>query len=134
FEKLFGYVTTVLFEKYFKKERGAKELLLESFDSTMVAASALLLKEGMAVGTKPKDGPGKKQVKFSIGLCNGFPVVASASGRQAYLSEDIALGELLLKSEKKPGQVLVFDRGIGSRDTFEKVTGREQLFVTRINP
>jgi hypothetical protein len=133
FEKLFGYVATVLFDKFFKAGRGCKALAIKSFDSTMVAASAALLKEGMVVGKKPKEGPGKKQVKFSISLCNGFPAEALVSGRQAYLSEDVALGELVLKSSKADRQVLVFDRGISKRDTLDELTGNEQLFVTRIN-
>lgn len=133
FEKLFAYVTTALFDKFFTAGRGREELLLKSFDSTMVAASAALLKEGMVVGKKPKQGPGKKQVKFSISLCNGFPVEAAVAGKQAYLSEDVALGEFVLSSSKADRQVLVFDRGIGRRDTFDRLTGSERMFVTRIN-
>lgn len=133
FERLFGYVATVLFDKFFKAGGSSKGLAVRSFDSTMVAASAALLKEGMAVGQKPKEGPGKKQVKFSVSLCKGFPAEASVSGRQACLSEDVALGELVLKSRAADGQVLVFDRGVSKRDTYDGLTGSGRLFVTRIN-
>lgn len=134
FEKLFGYVATVLLDKFFQAGTSRKELMIKSFDSTMVAASAALLKEGMVVGQKPQEGPGKKQVKFSVSLYNGFPVEAALSGQQAYLSEDVALAEVVLQSRKTDRQVLVFDRGISKRDTYDALTGREQLFVTRINP
>ena len=134
FQQLFAYVSGQLFDKFFQGSSDKKSLAVKSFDSTMVAASAALLKEGMETGKKPGRGLGKKQIKCSISLCNGFPLEVSVSGRQSYLSEDMALGELVLKSSKQERQVLVFDRGISSRDTFEKLTAKEQLFVTRINP
>lgn len=133
FQKLFGYVSEQLEEHFPASKAAATAYTIRSFDSTMVACSAALLKEGMVVGKRPKQGAGTKHVKFSIGLSAGLPLQASASGQQSYLSEDVALGELVLQAEKKDKTVLVFDRGIAKRSTYEELTEETHLFVTRLN-
>lgn len=133
FSKLFAHVSAQL-QALFPAAKTGLPYTIKSFDSTMVAASAVLLKEGMQVGRKSKTGPGKKQIKFSICLSNGLACQASFSAQQAYLSEDKALGELLLSTSKQDKTVLVFDRGVSKRATFEQLTQNQHLFVTRLNP
>lgn len=133
FEKLFSHVSTQL-EKQFSVSKPSKDALtIRRFDSTMVVSSAALLKEGMIVGKRPKQGTGTKHVKFSIGLSGDLPVQASTYSEQAYLSEDKALAGLVLQAEKKKETVLVFDRGIAKRSTYDELTTETHLFVTRIN-
>ena len=131
FEKLFAYVGAQL-EGQFPAAKSA--MAIRRFDSTMVVSSAALLREGMIVGKRPGQGAGTKHVKFSVGLSGDIPLQASAYSEQAYLSEDMALGDLVLQAEKKKGTVLVFDRGIARRATYDALTEETHLFVTRINP
>lgn len=133
FEKLFAHVSAQL-EKQFPGSKPAKDALtIRRFDSTMVVSSAALLKQGMMVGKRPKQGDGTKHVKFSVGLSGDIPVQASTFTEQAYLSEDLALGEVVLQAGKKKETVLVFDRGIAKRSTYDELTQETHLFVTRIN-
>jgi hypothetical protein len=131
FRKLLAYLSEQLQGQLPGTRRGLG-YTITSFDSTMVAASAVLLKEGMQVGQRSKSKAGKKQVKFSVSLHQGLPCRANTHCQQAYLSEDLALGELLLETEKQEGTVLVFDRGVSKRATFEQLTEQQHLFVTRL--
>ena len=133
FSKLFAHVSAQV-QAQFPAAKSGIAYSIKSFDSTMVAASAALLQEGMQVGRKSKTGAGKKQLKFSICLSNGLPCQASLSATQTYLSEDVALGELLLSTNQQDKTVLVFDRGVSKRATYEQLTENKHLFVTRLNP
>jgi transposase len=120
------------FAKQYKNVSSKEALQLLRFDSTMIAIGAGLIKEGMRAGQKPKDGPGKKQLKFTIGLKDELPSDVHLYTDQTYLSEDKAIGEAIQKSRNKSKSILVFDRGITSRQTFDRLEEEQDLFVTRL--
>jgi|688.fasta_scaffold408155_1 hypothetical protein len=99
------------------------------FDSTLVTSTSKLLKSGMKINTKGD----KRYIKFSIGL-RRVPVHAEIFTKQVYLSEDIALAEAIKKYTRKDGDIIVFDRGITARKTYESLTENGHSFVTRVNP
>lgn len=53
---------------------------------------------------------------------------------QSYASEEFALAELLDVTGSIEENVVVFDRGLQSRNSFDKLTGSSKWFVTRANP
>lgn len=101
------------------------------FDSTMIAIGAGLIEKGMQVGRKAEKGNGKKQIKVTVGLCGDIPDSAQVFMEQSHLSEETALKESIEKSELKQDKIIVFDRGLKSRKTFEEFNGDGVDFVTR---
>ncbi|MCW0485045.1 IS4 family transposase [Gaoshiqia sediminis] len=100
-----------------------------SFDSTLVAASSKLLKNGMKINKKGD----KRYVKFTMGF-RKIPVYAAIFNDQHHLSEDIALGEAIMDYTNKDDDIIVFDRGLQSRKVLEQLCFAEYQFVTRVNP
>jgi hypothetical protein len=108
---------------------------LRLFDSTVISASAKLLKHGMINGLADKSGEhGIRQIKFTIGLQEGMPQKILLFNEQQHLGEDVTLREILLQSAFEPNEVAVFDRGLKKRKTFQELKDKGILFVTRINP
>ena len=131
FERLYeGFLTNVnkVYGKKLEKEFG----WLRRFDSTMVALSANLSKIGMRVGAKPKEGEGKAQIKFTIGLQGLIPTSAQVFHEQKYLSEERALHLAITDSDMQKEEVAVFDMGLKSRKTFKEFTEKGVFFVTRL--
>lgn len=131
FKALFEQMHLQLEKQYGKAlPQRARQLL--RFDSTMVAIGAGLIKEGMDVGKKAQKTPGKKQLKFTIGLKEELPADMHLYTDKSYLSEDKAIGEAIQKSRHTAKSILVFDRGVTARKTFEKLCEEQVLFVTRL--
>ena len=97
-----------------------------SFDSTMVAISSKLLKNGMKLNKKGD----KRYLKFTIGFRN-IPIHVSIFNDQQHLSEDLALSEAILAYSNKEDDIIVFDRGLQSRKIFENLPPRWFGFAIR---
>jgi hypothetical protein len=123
FEKLYEECGSQ-FSKFFD----AKEDNILRFDSTLVSISGKLVDIGFRAGSHKGN---KKQLKFTLGLSN-LPSTAKFFHESSYNSEDIALKEAILASENLKEKIIVFDRGIQSRDTFDNFTNQSIQFVTRI--
>ncbi|MCH4829728.1 MULTISPECIES: IS4 family transposase [Flavobacterium] len=123
FEAIFNSCLKKYQNKYLKKEHN-----IISFDSTIVTISSKLLKEGMQIN---KQGD-KKSIKFSIAFSN-IPVHSKIFTKQSFVSEDFALKELINECPLNKDNILVFDRGIQSRATFEEFSERDLTFITRLN-
>lgn len=106
---------------------------LRRFDSTLVALSAHLCKIGMRVGDKPKEGPGRVQIKFTVGLQGLIPTSARVFCDQGHLSEEVALSEAIESAGISEDEVAVFDRGLKSRKTLKNFTEQGIFFVTRLS-
>lgn len=106
-------------------ERGA----IMRFDSTMVAISSQLVDWGMKVGNKTN----KKQIKFTIGMKGSLPCHVNIYTDQKALSEDKTIPPTIINFEGKNDGVLVFDRGVSSRKSFQLFSNENLLFVTRVN-
>ena len=116
-------------------KKAPDQLQLRLFDSTVISASAKLLKHGMINGLANKSGNHTiRQIKFTLGLQDGLPQKILFFNKQQQLGEDITLREVLMESSFEPNEVAVFDRGLKKRKTFQELKNKDILFVTRINP
>ena len=61
-------------------------------------------------------------VKYSINLKGSIPSSVKVFTDQRHVSEDIALTELINHSSCIEGNIVVFDRGIQSRSSFDTFT------------
>ena len=123
FEAIFNSCLTQFKDKYLKKKHN-----IISFDSTLVTISSKLLKDGMQINQRGD----KKYVKFSMAFSN-VPIHSKIFTEQTFVSEDFALKELINECPLSADNILVFDRGIQARATFDDFSKRELIFVTRLN-
>lgn len=123
FEKLFNEIFKI-YSKHLNEESAITKL-----DSTYVAVATKLFNRGMSNGTG-----NKRFVKYSIGLKGSLPSSVKVFLDQAYVSEDLALSEVANDDEVLIDNIVVFDRGLQSRDAFDGFTSASKLFVCRVNP
>jgi hypothetical protein len=123
FEKLFATVFTI-YNKELQEEKA-----LSKTDSTYVALAAKLFSDGMENGgSRNKD---KRFVKYSVNLKGSLPSAVKVFTAQEYVSENKALSELIDSADCIEGNVVVFDRGLTSRGSFDRFTDSNKLFVGR---
>jgi len=126
FEKVFHYCIAA-----YKKTATELNKDIVSFDSTIVSLSTKLIKTGYNL--KGGDAENYRLLKFTIGY-SGTPDCISFYKDQTYNSENRALPETILAHQKTATQINVFDRGITSRDNYDKLTDKNIAFISRINP
>lgn len=104
---------------------------IKKIDSTIVTLSAKLLKTGMRINKATRD------LKFSTALTDGLPTEIVLFTNQTYASENKALKEVIELKRAKHSQkitILIFDRGIHSKDTFDEITKTANThFITRLS-
>ena len=123
FEKLFETIFSI-YNKELKEEKA-----LSKTDSTYVALATKLFLQGMENGSsRCKD---KRFVKYSVNLKGSLPSTVKVFTHQSYVSEDLALSELINETDCIEGNIVVFDRGLQSRRSFDKFTNSNKLFVSR---
>jgi len=99
------------------------------FDSTVVSLSTKLLKN---CGYQIKGSEKRKQLKYTIGLKNGFPEKINLYCHKTYNSEDRALGETILETKIRKNSMILFDRGLKTRRTFDTLTEKNLFFISRL--
>ena len=101
------------------------------FDSTIISLSTRLID----IGYNLKGGDAEKYrlLKFTLGYSD-MPDCICFYKDQTYNSENKALSETIIANQKCANQINVFDRGITSRDNYDKLTDKGILFVSRLNP
>lgn len=127
FEQLHGQVLTTLREHYTFTELGNYNI--KRYDSTMISVFSHLL-SGMKVGNTSKK---KNQVKMTTELVNDFEVRMRFFKEQDHLGEEVALKELIQSVSHQKNDLIVFDRGLKSRETFCELKSLTTKFVTRLN-
>ena len=120
FEQLFKEVF-LIYNKELKEENA-----LSKADSTYVSLATKLLSGGMENGSYDK-----RYIKYSVNLKGSIPSSVKIFTDQSYMSEEPALSELINDSDCIEGNVVVFDRGLQSRNTFDRITAGNKFFVTR---
>lgn len=120
FEQLFQKIFSI-YNKELKEEKA-----LSKTDSTCVSIAAKLLTSGIEMGDD-----NTKVVKYAVNLKGSIPSLVKVFTEQRYASEEPALKELIEDSNFKEGGIVVFDRGLRSRVTFDNLTGSNKLFVCR---
>lgn len=120
FEKLFDIIFTT-YNKALKEEKS-----LSKADSTYVSIAASLFSIGMLNGTASY---GKKHVKYSVNLKGSLPCNIKVYTEQSFVSEDLALTDLIETTNASEGAIVVFDRGLQSRKSFDNFSDKSKLFV-----
>ena len=120
FEKLFETIFSI-YNKELKEEEA-----LSKTDSTYVGLAAKLFMQGMQTGDNDR-----RFVKYTVNLKGSIPSSVKVFTDQHHVSEDIALSELINKSNCIEGNIVVFDRGIQSRSSFDAFTNSSKWFITR---
>lgn len=96
------------------------------FDSTLVSLSAKLLSFGM------QREENKRFVKFTVGLKNSFPSDVRFFKKQKEISEEVTLKKTIFGSKCTKNSIVVFDRGLQSRKTFDELSNKDIHFITRL--
>lgn len=120
FEKLFSTIFSI-YNKELKEENA-----LSKADSTYVALTAKLFKNGMQNGDN-----NRRFVKYSVNLKGSIPSSVKVFTDQSYIDEGLALTEIINDSDCIKDSIVVFDRGIQSRKSFDAFTLSNKWFVTR---
>ncbi|MFT3948780.1 MAG: IS4 family transposase [Agriterribacter sp.] len=123
FAKLFEQIF-LIYNKELKEEKA-----LSKADSTYVALASKLFSTGMENGTNDK-----RFVKYSVNLKGSIPSSVKVFTTQSYVSEELALTEVINDTDCIKNDVVVFDRGLQSRESFDKFTNSQKWFVSRANP
>ncbi len=123
----YKYFEELYFEifRIYNKELKEEEALSKT-DSTYVGLASKLFSKGMENGDK-----GKRFVKYSVNVKGSLPSSIKIFTAQAYVSEDLALGELIKEDKNLVNNVVVYDRGLQSRNVFDNITDEKKWFVTR---
>jgi hypothetical protein len=125
FEKLYYSCVAI-----YGKTVGESSSNITRFDSTIVTLSSQLLKVGYRL---KGDAANIGQLKFTIGLSE-IPTAAYLFTEQKYTSENVALKEaILLHQPAKTNAIRIFDRGISSRKTHDKLIKDKIPFISRVN-
>lgn len=134
FEKLFDATYQMLQPLYNTKQ--TQKYSIQRFDSTCIAASAKLLKQGMENGQKNNRTQQYriKQIKFTVGFNGLLCGYAKMYNQQTDISDEYPLKTALLSSALDKKSIAVFDRGLRKRRTFAELSDNQILFITRINP
>jgi hypothetical protein len=125
FEKLFEKIFCI-YNKELKEEKA-----LSKTDSTYVGLAAKLFLKGMKNSNNETE---KRFVKYSVNMKGSIPSSVKVFTNQSYVSEEFALAELINNTNCIEGNILVFDRGLQSRNSFDKFTDSNKWFVSRANP
>lgn len=128
FKHLYEHSQTKLLEQYTGKQL-VSGYNIKRYDSTMIAVFSHLL-EGMKVGNTSKK---KNQVKMTTELVNDFEIRMRFFKNQDHLGEEVALKEMILSQTHDPSSLIVFDRGLKSRETFCEFNDLKTQFLTRLN-
>ncbi len=124
-------LTYKYFSQYFTQNQREERKLIR-VDSSMVAEAANKLLEGMNVGPK-KDG--RKQIKYTVAFDGELPCMSKIFTSRTYISEDKTIPSVVFEyANKDHSAIFTFDRGVGKRETFRKLSQQGTSFVTRINP
>lgn len=122
FQKLFELIFTI-YNKELKEEKS-----LSKVDSTYVALSAKLFAHGM------KNGNDKRYAKYGVSLKGSLPATVKVVTEQSYCSDELTLSQVINEADYLKEGIVVFDRGMQSRDTFDKFTTESKQFICRAAP
>jgi Transposase DDE domain len=126
FERIFDYCYS-----FFKGSPTRANGNIVHFDSTIVSLSTKLL--GIGYNLKGGDAANYRLLKFTVGYSDMPDCICFYTG-QRHNSENTALSETILKNQKAPDQINVFDRGITSRRHYDTFTVQGISFISRTAP
>lgn len=127
FKKIYEHLYLEIQKHYDEPQLGKYNI--KRYDSTMIAVFSHLL-QGMKVGNTKKN---KTQIKLTTEFTNDFLIRLKFFSDQDHLSEETALKEVIMESTHGKDDLIVFDRGLKSREVFNQLTKNQTQFVTRLN-
>ncbi len=134
FAKIYQSLCKEVLERFEGDKIGGYKVI--RFDSTLVSIAGSLLKKipGLehGINTKHRKPSDPVDIKFTIGFNGLMPTKAKVFNEQTYLSEDVALAQIIEEYDFKANDLAVFDRGLGRRTTFDQFTNDRLIFVTRL--
>ena len=122
FEELFNRIFTI-YNSLLKEEKS-----LIKVDSTYVSIASKLVKWDIQ---NPKDTQAKKYIKYSVNVKGSLPCSFQVFSAKKYLSEDLALSKAILENIHINESIVVFDRGLKSRNKFEELSKKNIHFITK---
>jgi hypothetical protein len=126
FKQIYDCIYEQFSISYSSSERSKHNLI--RVDSTMVSETSGKLLEGM------DNKSGKKAVKYSIAFDGLLPCAFDIFTKSTYVSEDIALPEVInnhIKKESNHKNIYVIDRGLQSTRTMKIFTEDSITFICR---
>ncbi|MEL6943763.1 MAG: hypothetical protein AAFO82_13945, partial [Bacteroidota bacterium] len=134
FKKLYEHLCNKVGQEFATERIGGYRII--RFDSTLVSIAGTLLKkmDGLrhGVNTKRAKPSDAVDLKFTVGFDGLSPVQVDFFNQQTYLSEDVALKEVIDQYEFKNKDLAVFDRGLNRRSSLDEFTDQDLHFVTRM--
>ena len=127
FEKVYNRVYQMVSSHY--DQSALSKYNIKRYDSTMIHIFGHLM-SGMKVGNSSKN---KYQVKLTTELENDFCIRMKFFSDQRHLSEETSLKEVIQEAQHSKRDLIVFDRGLKSRETFKEFSDKDTQFVTRLN-
>lgn len=127
FEKVYNRVYQMVSSHY--DQSALSKYNIKRYDSTMIHIFGHLM-SGMKVGNSSKN---KYQVKLTTELENDFCIRMKFFSDQSHLSEETSLKEVIQEAQHGKRDLIVFDRGLKSRETFKEFSDKDTQFVTRLN-
>ncbi|WP_299456988.1 IS4 family transposase [uncultured Microscilla sp.] len=128
FRELFEWMSD-----FFPRRYGGNKKLknVQRFDSTLIQISSALVDWGMRVGRPPKNKPRKVQLKVTLGLKGRFPKTVKVHAKQTYLSEEVALADIIRHNGNNSDEMICFDLGLQGRRKMKSFDNEGIKFVTR---
>ena len=123
FERIFESI----FIKYNKLLKEEKAISL--IDSTFVSISSKLLQWGMRNGTQEL---GLKHLKFTVSMKGSLPSAVQFYKDQEFINDNVTFPDCILKNKFLGDSVIVFDRGLQTREFFNEMSDRKIIFLGRI--
>lgn len=121
----FKAIFECVFKKYADNYLSKRDNII-AFDSTTVTLSSKLLTEGIKVGSSDN----VKGIKYSVAF-SGVPITSKVFLERVYASEEVALKELIQDCPMSRDNILLFDMGLQSRNTFDEFSDEGFNFITR---
>ncbi len=121
----FKQLFETIFELYNKELK--EETAISKADSTYVSIAASLVDWDMQNGSMKN----LRHVKYSVAMKGSLPCSVKVYSEKKFVSEIVALADLLEDNILLKESIVVFDRGLTARKSFENLTNNSVYFVGR---
>lgn len=129
----FRQIFELLMKKVVHSNSSCKQADVLRFDSTLVNISAGLTQLGYKIGKAPAEGCCRHKLKFAIGMKENWAESGHLYTEKQYAHDDYPLRSAILQSAYSREDIVLFDRGLHKRATFEELDQEGIDFVTRLN-
>lgn len=129
----FRQIFELLMDKVAQSNNKSEQPDVLRFDSTLVNISAGLTQLGYKIGKAPAEGHCQHKLKFVIGMKENWAESGHLYTEKQHAHDDYPLRRAILESAYSREDIVLFDRGLHKRATFEELDQEGIDFVTRLN-